>query len=167
MSRRLPAAGVGLLGCGVAGGAAAQGRVYTAADYAQAERFMDYNLNPLVYHTVKDPQWLEDGRFWYRDRGPDGVTYVLADPAKRTKAPAFDQEKVAAALNAALRSRKLAISASPPLQAGHLPIDDLALEDGDRTVVLTIGQRRVRCDLRGAGTCSSAGDLLPDVYDVA
>jgi dipeptidyl aminopeptidase/acylaminoacyl peptidase len=34
-------------------------------------------------------------------------------------------------------------------------------------VLLTIGQRRVRCDLRGAGECRVAGDLLPDVYDVS
>src|ERR1039457_3438577 len=89
--------------CGWCAMAAAQaGRVYAAADYAQAEKFMDYNVNPLIYHTVKDPVWLDDGRFWYRDLGPDGMTYMLVDPAKRTKAPAFDQNKVAAALRTAV-----------------------------------------------------------------
>ena len=160
-------AAIVVLCCWSALGSAQQGRIFTAADYAQAERFMDYNVNPLVYHTVKDPQWLDDGRFWYRDSGPDGVTYMLVDPARRTKAPAFDQDKLAAALNGAIHARKIASPASLPLHAGHLPIDDLTLEAGDRVVLLTIGRQLVRCDLRGAGECSAAGDLLPDLYDVS
>ena len=166
VSWKLPAA-IAALCCCSALGAAQPARVYTAGDYAQAEQFMAYNVNPLVYHTVKEPQWLNDGRFWYRDRGPDGETYMLVDPARHTKAPAFDHARIAAALNAAIRSGRLTISAGPPLEASHLPIDDLALEEGDSAVLLTIGQRRVRCDLRGAGECSVAGDLLPDVYDVS
>ena len=152
--------------CGWGAVAAAQaGRVYSAADYAQAERWMDYNVNPLVYHTVKDPVWLDDGRFWFRDLGPDGMTYMLVDPAKRTKAPAFDQTKLAAALKSSVSSGKLAIAS--PLEAGRLLIDDLKLEDDDRAVLLRIGRTMVRCDLRGAGECNSAGDVLPDTYDIS
>ena len=154
-----------LMCCSNAIGVAQSGRMYTAADYAQAEKFMDYNAKPLVYHSVEHPVWLADGRFWYRDAGPDGVTYMLIDPAKRTKAPAFDQSKIAAALNSATGSGKLALSS--PLDANHLPIDDLALEDGDRAVVLTIGQKKVRCDLTGAGACKSAGDVLPKAYNLS
>ena len=128
---------------------------------------MDYNANPLVYHTVKDPQWLADGRFWYRDHGPDGDTYMLVDPARHSKAPAFDHAKVAAALNAAIRSGRLSISANQSLEASHLPVDDLTLEDNDRTVMLTFGPRRVRCDLRGAGDCRTAGNVLSNLYDVS
>ena len=153
-----------LLGWGAMAGAQV-GKVYTAADYAQAERWMDYNVNPLVYHTVKDPVWLDGRRFWYRDLGPDGMTYMLVDPAKRAKAPAFDQSKVAAALQAAVQSGKLALA--PPLDAGHLLIDDLKLEDGDRVVLLRIGQVKVRCDLRAAGECKSVGDVLPETYDLS
>jgi dipeptidyl aminopeptidase/acylaminoacyl peptidase len=142
--------------------AAQAGRVYTAAEYAQAERWMDYNVDPLVYHTVKDPVWLDDGRFWYRDLGPEGMTYMLVDPAKRTKAPAFDQSKVAAALRALAGAGKLAIAS--PLDAGHLLIDDLKLEDSDRAVLLRFGPVIVRCDLRGTGECKSAGETLPETY---
>ena len=151
-----------------AGSIAAQpGRVYTAADYAQAERLMDYNVDPLVYHTVKDPKWLADGRFWYRDLGPDGVTFMLVDPAKRAKAPAFDHGKVATELNTLIASSKLVISSSTPVDAGHLPIDDLKFEDGDRAVALTIAQQLVRCDLRVAVACSRTGEVLPDTYDLS
>ena len=149
---------VAALCCWSAVGAAQVGRVYTAADYAQAERFMDYNVKPLVYHTVKDPAWLADGRFWYRDYGPDGIAYMLVDPAKRTKTPAFDQEKLAAALNEGTRSAKAPIQLPYPPTAGHLPIDDFQLEAGDSKVLLTIGSTLVRCDLSGAGACVSAGD---------
>ena len=33
------------------------------------------------------------------------------------------------------------MGAASPVEAGHLPIDDFTLEDGDRAVVLTIGER--------------------------
>jgi len=141
------------------------GKVYTPADYAQAERWMDYNVDPMVYHTVKDPVWLDDGRFWYRDLGPDGMTYMLVNPAKRTKTAAFDRNKVAAALQAATRSGKLAIAS--PLDAAHLPIDDLKLEEGDRAVLLRMGRAIVRCGLRGAGECKGAGEVLPGTYDLS
>lgn len=141
------------------------GRNYTAADYAQAEKFMNYNVEPLVYHTVEHPAWMADGRFWYRDAGPDGVTYMLVDPAKRTKAPAFDQGKLAAELNAATGSGKLAISSQ--MDAGHMPIDEFTMEDGDRAVLLKIDGKMIRCDLREAGACKSAGDALPAIYDLS
>src|SRR5439155_768989 len=69
---------------------------------ARAESFMNYNVNPLVYHTVERPQWMGDGRFWYRDRGADGTTITLVDPAKKTKGPAFDHAKLAKPLSAAM-----------------------------------------------------------------
>jgi dipeptidyl aminopeptidase/acylaminoacyl peptidase len=164
MLRRVSCAAVGVV-CWSAIAAAQAGRVYSAADYAQAERWMDYNVDPMVYHTVKDPVWLDDGRFWYRDLGPDGMTYMLVDPAKRTKAPAFDRSKVAAALRAAVSSGKLAVAS--PLDAGHLPIDEIEFEDGDRVVLLRMGRAMVRCDLRGAGECKSAGEALPEIYDLS
>jgi dipeptidyl-peptidase 4 len=157
--------------CLCATGAAQVGRVYTGADYAQAEKFMPNSVDPLVYHTVEKPVWLGNGRFWYRDAGPDGVTYMLVDPVKKTKAPAFDQSKVATLLNEAIRSGGLQTSVVATLDGGHLPIDDFTLEDGDRSVVLTLGKMKVRCDLSGKGDCKSAGDVLAgmpaEAYDLS
>jgi len=167
MHPRMSRAALAFVLCWTAHATAQPGRVYTSADYAQAERWMDYKVDPLVDHTVADPQWLADGRFWYRDAGPDGVTYTLVDPARHTQAPAFDHTKLAAALNAAIRSGKLMPSASLPLQSSHLPIDDLTLEQGDHVVVVTIGQRVARCDLHGAGQCRQAGELPSPAYDLS
>jgi dipeptidyl-peptidase 4 len=155
-------AAIVLVCCSLASSYAQTGRVYTAADYAQAEKFMDYNVKPLIYHSVDHPKWLADGRFWYRDSGPEGVTYMLVDPAKRTNAPAFDHARVAAGLNAMAGTGK-----SAAFDGRHLAIDDLTLEDGDRVVLLTIGSRVVRCDLNTADKCKSAGDRLPDTFDVS
>jgi dipeptidyl-peptidase-4 len=141
------------------------GRIYTDADYAHAERFMDYNLNPLVYHTVEDPQWLDNTRFWYRDNGPAGKTFQLVDTAAHTQAPAFDHQQLAAALNAAVASGKLHLAAPTPLQPNHLPIDDFALDSGNR-IVLLIGAAYINCDLRSA-SCTPAGDALPDTFDIS
>src|ERR1700746_729646 len=89
--------GIGF-GCCLTATGLGQGRQLTTEDYARAEKFMAYNVNSLVYHGVSRPTWMEDGRFWYRDNGPDGVTFIVVDPVKGTKTPAFDQTKLAAAL---------------------------------------------------------------------
>jgi hypothetical protein len=159
VSRAALAAMVALC-CGGPGCAAQAGRAYTAADYGQAESFMDYNVQPLVTHSVERPVWLGDGRFWYRDAGPDGVNYVVVDPAKGTKGTAFDQSKVAAGLNAAIKSGKLTLALSTALDAGHLPIDDFVLEDEGRAILLTMERRLERCKLIGKGECKADGDLF-------
>jgi len=125
----------------------AQGKQLTTEDYAQAEKFMGYNVNSLVYHGVARPTWMEDGRFWYRDNGPDGVTFMVVDPAKGTNTQAFDQTKLAAALTASTGGRMRA-------DAHHLVISEINFSDGDKTVVVGNGSRKFRCDLSGAGVCT-------------
>jgi dipeptidyl-peptidase 4 len=136
-----------VMGCCLTARGAAQGKQLTTEDYARAEKFMGYNVNSLVYHGVVRPAWMGDGRFWYRDNGPDGVTFMVVDPVKRTKTAAFDQVKLAAALTAATGGRMKA-------DAQHLVISEIAFSDGDKTVVVGNGSRKFRCDLSGAGVCS-------------
>src|SRR5262249_21396995 len=69
---------------------------FTAADYQRAEKAMTYNTAPLVYRSGVRPNWLPDERFWYRVTTPEGAEFVLVDPAKGTRAPAFDHVKLAA-----------------------------------------------------------------------
>jgi dipeptidyl-peptidase-4 len=135
-----------VLGCCFTASGMAQGKQLTTEDYARAEKFMGYNVNPLVYHGVARPTWMEDGRFWYRDNGQAGVTFMVVDPAKGTKTPAFDQIKLASALTAATAGR---MKADP----NHLVISEITFSDGDKTVVVGNGSRTFRCDLSGAGVC--------------
>ncbi len=138
-------AAIVMASCVAASAMAEPPKQLTTDDYAQAEKFMNYNVNPLVYHGVDHPTWLADGRFWYRDRGPEGVTFVLVDPAKGTKGPAFDHVKLASALAAVSNGRTTA-------DAHHLAITDFTLSG--ETVVASLGSRQFRCDLSGKGVCT-------------
>jgi dipeptidyl aminopeptidase/acylaminoacyl peptidase len=120
---------------------AQQPKQYTTQDYAAAEKFMGYNVNPLAYKGFVHAQWLDDGRFWYRDADSSGATYILVDPSKGTRAPAFDQVKLAAALNAASNG---AIKDD----SKHLAASDLALSNDDAVLTLTYSNAIYRCQLR-------------------
>ncbi len=63
----------------------AQQQRITSADYAHAERFMSWNVNPLVYGGAVRPTWLSDDRFWFRDVTPQGTQLILVDPARGTR----------------------------------------------------------------------------------
>ena len=81
--------------------AASAQKVYTDHDYAQAERWMSYNTSGLVHHTISRPDYLSDGRVFFRDPGTDSTAYKIADPVKGTVTPAFDNAKLAAAITQA------------------------------------------------------------------
>jgi dipeptidyl aminopeptidase/acylaminoacyl peptidase len=57
----------------------------TAADYARAERFMTYNVTPLVFRSGVRGSWLPDGRVWYRVTTENGSVATLVDPATGKK----------------------------------------------------------------------------------
>lgn len=60
---------------------AQQPRVFTAEDYARAEKMLGYNTNLLVDRAGVRPNWLPDGRFWYQVLTANGREYVLINPA--------------------------------------------------------------------------------------
>ncbi len=43
-----------------------QSRVFTADDYARAEKFLAPNVSRLVVGGAVTAKWLEGDRFWYR-----------------------------------------------------------------------------------------------------
>lgn len=86
---------------------------FTAAEYANAEKFMGYNTTSLVMRSGVRPNWLPDERFWYRVTTAEGAEFVLVAPAKGTRQPAFDHAKLAAALSAASGRAYTAAAVSP------------------------------------------------------
>ena len=68
-----------------------QVRRLTANDYERAEKFMGYITNPLVLHAPARQVWLSDDRFWYRVNTEKGTEFILVDPSRGTRGPAFDQ----------------------------------------------------------------------------
>jgi dipeptidyl-peptidase-4 len=123
---------------------------FTIEDYARAERMLSPTTFPLVSGTAGRVEWLADGRFWYRATTPTGVTFSLVDPAKKKRAPAFDQAAVATALAAA---------SGKPVNADSLEVNGLAISKERSTVTLTLARKRWNCDL--AGKECAAADLLP------
>jgi dipeptidyl aminopeptidase/acylaminoacyl peptidase len=125
---------------------AQQGRQYTMEDYAAAEKFMSYNVNPLAYPGQVRPNWIPDeNRFWYKAADESGVTYTIVDPAKGTQTAAFDQEKLAAALKAASDNKIKE-------DARHLKISAILALTGSETS-LTYANIDYRCQLP-AYTCT-------------
>src|SRR5437016_6483013 len=122
-------------------------RALTAADYARAEKWMPYNTSPLVFRSGVRPTWRADDRFWYRITTAEGSEFLLVDAAKRTKAPAFDHAKLAAAISAATGTT---------YEAHHLPFADFELSADGQTISFSIQRRRWKCDLV-ADKCSAAG----------
>ncbi len=93
----------------------------TEGDYERAEGRLGNHANPLVLRASVLPVWLDDGRFWYRNRFEGGTEYVIIDPAAGTRERAFDHARMAAALTAASDEEHTAFA---------LPPGDLALEAG-------------------------------------
>jgi dipeptidyl aminopeptidase/acylaminoacyl peptidase len=135
--------------------AVAQGdapRTIIAADYARAEKLMAYNTNPLVSHSGVRPTWLPDERFWYRVATAAGSEFVLVDPARGTRAPAFDHAKLATALSAA---------AGTTYDAQHLPFTEFDLSADGQTISLAVRGRRWKCGVQGSQCSAEAPDTAP------
>jgi dipeptidyl-peptidase 4 len=136
-------------------------RRLTADDYARAERFMTYNTTPLVFRATVRPNWLrpatsgasagEDDRFWYRVTVPGGAEFVLVDPARGTREPAFDHGRLATTLSAAAGGSYTALT---------LPFNDVDFTEDSRAIEFSAAKRKWRCDRQGTG-CTAIGAAAP------
>jgi dipeptidyl-peptidase-4 len=63
----------------------AQQKIFTAEDYARAEKMLSYKTAPLVDRAGVRPVWLPDGRFWYSVSTAQGQEFVLINPADGTR----------------------------------------------------------------------------------
>lgn len=78
-----------------------QNEALTAADYARAEKMLRFNLDQLVDRASVSPNWLPDGRFWYRVLTPTGSEFVLVDPATGRRQTATDKKTLLAGIDVA------------------------------------------------------------------
>lgn len=137
--------------------AAAQGRTLTAQDYAQAERFVSYNANPLLDHAVTRVTWLDDGRFWYRDHDAAGDHFLVMDAASATAKPAnaFDHARLADALSKAT---------GKPVKPDKLPVTDFSVR-ADGGFDITLRGKHFLCDaaIDGCTEAVAKGGTEPGV----
>ncbi len=69
------------------------------ANYELASRFTPAKVGKLVFDTAVQPHWLETGdRFWYGWETSRGRSFSIVDPLRASKAPLFDNAKMAALL---------------------------------------------------------------------
>ncbi|MGO1073133.1 DPP IV N-terminal domain-containing protein [Lysobacter sp. CA199] len=115
----------------------AQTPALSEADYARAERVLDYNLKGRIKNATVRPNWLADGRFWYRRDGERGVEYILVDPARGERRPLFDAPRLAAAM-------QVDLPAAPTPELLTLHADDGALSARLRGAKA----RELDCDLQ-------------------
>ena len=94
-------------------GLIAQNKPVENADYRLAERFSPTKIGKMVFSTSVNPRWMKTGdQFWFPDTTSEGVTLYLVDLDKRSKAPLFDNHKMASMLTKITRD---------PYDWQHLP----------------------------------------------
>lgn len=122
--------------------ASAQPRQLTAADYARAERMLGANTSPLVSGTAGRASWLPDGRLYYRATNAEGAEFVMVNPARRTRAAAFDHKRLAAALSTAT---------GMAMDGTRLPFASIELSPDARLLTAAVRGTSYNCDLRTYG----------------
>ena len=144
---RLPAAALLTLAGAGSIALAQQPRAYTATDYARAERTLAPWTAPLVFGTGVRPTWLPTDRFWYRVNTPAGAEFIVVDPAKGTRARAFDQTRLAAGL---------ASASGTVVDPNQLPFQTYEYAP-DGSIRVRVGGKRYDCNA-ATGRCGAAMD---------
>lgn len=108
-------------------------KAYTAQDYQRAESQMAGTLSPLVTRSGIRPNWMADDRFWYKEDSK----FIVYNPAKGSKSPAFDHDKLAAALSAA---------SGKSYTAAALPFDAIVFADDKKSVIFMADGKQWKFD---------------------
>ncbi len=133
--------------------AAGQG---TRDDYARAERFLNDDIKKLAFDGQVDPHWLRGtDRFWYLNDGPEGKTFMMADAAQGTRAPAFDHQRLAQGLSRA---------SGKTYSARELPFTIIRFNNN--TVAFNVARVGYSCDLANYD-CSKLKEAIEEETDEA
>ena len=127
------------------GSRAQQVGTLTDNDYAHAEALLGYGTAPLIDHDLGRPNWISGDRFWYRVLTAQGSEFILVNPAKGTRAPAFDQAKLAAGL--ATASGQVGASGQA-VDANHLPFGTFTYSDDGKSISFRAAGKSWICDLQ-------------------
>ncbi|HEU5471990.1 MAG TPA: prolyl oligopeptidase family serine peptidase [Actinophytocola sp.] len=119
-----------------------------ARAYRTAERLLRHNRGELVLGGRIRPRWIEDGaRFSYTVNTVAGKRFILVDPATGVRGPAFDHERLAAAL---------AEASGQEVDAAALPFP--AIEPATGAVEFDAFGTHWRCELDGYECRPAEGD---------
>ncbi|WP_258137061.1 S9 family peptidase [Mucilaginibacter phenanthrenivorans] len=117
---------------------AQQGPPLTTKDYERAESRLSYGVEPLIDNNGVRPEWLAGDKFWYRTLTATGSEFILVDPTKGTRSPAFDQQKLAAALSTATGKQ---------YTANMLPFQSITFSADGKSIVFEADGKQWSADL--------------------
>ncbi len=133
-----------------AGASAPEMKKADKANYELASRFTAAKVGKLVFDTAVQPHWLESGdRFWYGWETSKGRSFTLVDPLARSKAPLFDNARMAAQLTEIVLT---------PYDSEHLPFKTVKFIDKDTALRLELEVQK-DSDVRLGDKIVKAGDI--------
>jgi dipeptidyl-peptidase 4 len=107
--------------------AQAQGR---REDYARAQKFLTEEIKKIAYDGQVDAHWLTGTtRFWYLKDALESKEFLVVDAASGSKTPAFDHQRLAAALSTVAGRR---------YEARALPFSYVQFGNGGKTVAFAV-----------------------------
>lgn len=110
----------------------------TLADYERAGGLRE-KYTALAVNQPERPYWIgETSRFWYRKTVKGGNEFVLVDAATLAKQPAFDHQKLAAALSTA---------GGETVSALKLPFTSITFTNNEKSIEFYIRDVRWECNL--------------------
>ena len=122
------------------------------ANFKAAEKFSQENLSKMVKSTSVSPKWFKDSdRFWYSYTTTSGKNFYVVDPSKRTKTKLFDNLDFSA---------KLSELTNRPVNNNELKLDELELDDDNRTLTFQIDSIQYEYDIYRKTL--RRGDTIPE-----
>ncbi|MFN3683825.1 MAG: DPP IV N-terminal domain-containing protein [Fimbriimonadaceae bacterium] len=123
------------------------------ANWKLADRFTAESLQPFVYSTSLTPNWIgKTDQFWFSWKDAGGTRYWRVDPGRKSKAPLFDADRMAALLAEQLKR---------PIDALNLQISNLRFDEKNLDLIrFESGGFRFEYDLK-SGTLKSLGKTEP------
>jgi dipeptidyl aminopeptidase/acylaminoacyl peptidase len=155
----------------VAPGLFAQGKL---ADYERAQS-LRRKARGLVVNSPGELTWIgSSNHFWYARAVKDGTEFVLVDAASASKKPAFDHEKLAAAINSATGQHYTGLTLPFAPQAGGRSggralggaapaVAPLTFADDEKSIEFGIGGSMYKCSLTDY-TCTKGGPIPPPSF---
>jgi len=130
--------------------ARAQGR---REDYARAQKFLIEEIKKIAYDGQVDAHWLTGtARFWYVKDALESKEFLIVDAASGAKSPAFDHQRLAAALSTVAGRR---------YEARALPFSYVQFGSGGKTVAFAVEQNTYKCDL-AVYQCAKTTDVVDE-----
>lgn len=127
----------------------------SSTDYGRADSFLAWHAHKSVFRAGVQPNWVKnaDGslgdRFWYRNRTAEGSEYILVDPSRGTREPAFDHTRLAAGLS---------LASGTAYSGTNLPFRAIDFVDAGEAVAFEVSGRHWQCDLTSY-TCHDCGKV--------